>query len=157
MSAVTSERPLSDKEREEIAVAFEFAVRDLNVDVNEAPSVLQQKIDDYLVEYDETREVQDPNLVSHTAIALGAFWGNQICREFGWEWIVAKHGSWEGIGITDQARRFLALPLQYFESLILVAPEKANLPSLQLYNAIKGGNMPAATPNQYVLVAHGES
>jgi len=157
VSSVTSERSLSDKEREEIEEAIEFAVKDLNVDIGQPPSVLQRKIHDYLVEYDETREVQDPDLVSHTALGLGALWGEQICREFGWEWIVAKRGSWEGIGITDERRRFLALPLQYFDSLVLLSPDKANLPSLRLYNAIKAGNMPAANPNQYVLVAHGGS
>jgi hypothetical protein len=90
-------------------------------------------------------------------MALGALWGSEICKEFGWTWVLAKHGDWTGLGVSDSERRYLALALDYFDDLIGVHPEAANLPALQLYNCIKAGNLPVADPDSFTLIAHSNS
>ena len=90
-------------------------------------------------------------------MALGALWGSEICREFDWDWIVAQNGGWTGLGIADPERKYLALALNYFEGLIYVHPEAANLPAIQLYNCIKAGKFPKSSPGALTLIAHSGS
>lgn len=151
----TIERSLSDTDREIILHAKIAAQQMLRISEDASPKKVQERINEFLVGLAEETEIN--TLGEDCSIALGALWGDAICSEFGWEWIIAEYGNWLGIGISDPDRLYLALALNYFDTLIQVHPVEANLPSLQLYNCIKAGNLPDSKKRSYVLIAHSGS
>ncbi len=151
MKTTTKERKLTTTEKRMLRQASAAALSLLSLTRSAKPEKIATRIEDF-VEGLFSRKVK--NLLGEdAAMALGALWGEAICIACGWEWVVAQHGRWKGLGIADSERRYLALPLSYFTFLLANPPKDIHLPSLQLYNCITKGNMPKSNPRDYTIVS----
>ncbi|WP_035615950.1 hypothetical protein [Haloferula sp. BvORR071] len=158
---MTEVAALGEHEERAIGAACFAALDLLGLPEDAAPGIIHQEIHEFLCRQNTRaglfRRKPPMPLGEDCPMALGSLWGRAVCREFGWEWIVAKRGDWTGLGIVDPRRKHLALALSYFDGLIKVHPESANLPALQLSNCIKAGNLPVAEDGALVLIAHSGS
>jgi hypothetical protein len=75
----------------------------------------------------------DPRIV---AWALGAWWGNTLSSDLGWQWIGVRHGHWEGLGLCDPERRYLAVPFDLLTRIAVEGNDETPGPYAR-YNAIQ--------------------
>ncbi|MFC7339651.1 hypothetical protein ACFQY0_20875 [Haloferula chungangensis] len=158
---MTTANPTSEMDDQMISEASAAARQVLGISGDTSSDTVHQSIHDFLCRQNTKsgllRRSPAMPMGEDCPMALGALWGSEICREFGWDWIVAQQGDWTGLGVADPERRYLALALNYFEGLIHVHPEVANLPALQLYNCFKAGKFPDSVPGALTLIAHSKS
>jgi hypothetical protein len=83
-----------------------------------------------------------------TAISLGCLWGQAVCDLLGWVWAAVRlePGS-EFYGVVSPSRSHVVFPLHYLQEL-LGDPERDQT-SLLLYNMLKAGSLPPASPGEY--------
>jgi hypothetical protein len=105
-----------------------------------------------------------------TALALGALWGELICRAAGWSWLMLKLDGDECIAIGDQLQAHVALPLHYLqqhlgvqqsplarlrETVRRLTPwrnsDELLAPNL-LFQCIVQANLPPSMPRQYFIL-----
>lgn len=82
----------------------------------------------------------DPQLVDY-ALGLGAVWGDQICREFGWKWVCVGAGNHERYGVASPAHSLVIYPT-YFLKECLVDPRK-DCTALLSFNMLAAQSVPA--------------
>jgi hypothetical protein len=85
-------------------------------------------------------------------MALGALWGDSVCAGLGWQWVRLHGDDWQALGVSDPERRYLALPLAYFEFLLITPPKDVSLSSMQLYQRIAANNLPKSEPGEFTVV-----
>jgi hypothetical protein len=158
---MTTSSAITEIDEQMIAEAAAAAREVLEIGEDTSSDAVHQSIHDFLCRQNTKtgllRRRPAMPLGEDCPMALGALWGSEICREFGWNWIVAHHGEWSGLGVADPERKYLALALNYFEGLIHFHPEVANLPALQLYNCFKADKFPDSAPDALTLIAYSES
>jgi hypothetical protein len=149
MPVKTTEREPSDDDWAAISGAAE-AGSDLFPFSGGTPAVVQEQVQEYLNNV-LSGDSENP-LGENLAFALGALWANSICAEYGWEWIVPMNGDWRGLGVADPERRYLALPFNFFSTL-LFSDEGRQMPGpLIRFRAIGGNNLPDSYPGAYVII-----
>lgn len=110
------ERPLTDTEKSEFSRCTAEAMRNLSInDFRSTPEEIVRSVDSFVDNWqDEKRQQRKkwfgrkpalPDTID-VALGLGAVWGNQIVRKFGWNWtclqadgkdlycIVSPDGAW---------------------------------------------------------------
>ncbi len=126
------------------------AAEDLLGLAGEPPMQVQERIQQYVDDL-LSGSVENP-LGENAAFALGALWANSICQAYGWEWIVPIHGDWRGLGIADRERKFLALPFNFFQTLLFEDPEEQMPGPRVRFNAIGAGHLPDSSPGEYTII-----
>ena len=92
------------------------------------------------------------------AIALGALWGEQLTRAFGWSWVTltetepdveedADEADDEHVGVVPADRRYLVFPTYFIRGLL--EPD-ADVTALLTFNLIAAGNLPPAESGEYI-------
>ena len=104
--------------------------------VNEWVDAYQAKQRGFLARFRK----DDPQLVDY-ALGLGAVWGDQICREFGWNWVCVGAGVKERYGVASPARSLAIYPT-YFLKECLLDPRK-DCTALLAFNMLAAQTVPA--------------
>jgi len=145
-----TDRPLTEAERDEVENHLAIALGWFGDGADSAsPDQKQQWI------YETVNALRSkPPAEKHedgmtmTAITLGCLWGQAVCGQFGWEWAaVSLEPGAEFYGVVSPSRSHVVFPLHYMQEL-LSDPERDHT-SLLLYNMLKAGSLPPASPGKY--------
>ena len=139
------ERPLTPDEEAELDLLFSGALGLL-------PPIPDQSSPDFLIGavhllIEAVRAGQGPEApLDDVATALGALWGDELCRVAGWSWCYLTYDSGlEGAAICPPDRGTALLPVHYLHRL-LVRPELPN-DCLPRFRALcRGEALPTAGP-----------
>jgi hypothetical protein len=116
------------------------------------PVKAQDLIEDFLERYRVGR-VEGP-LDENAAAYLGLFWAMTIVLAYGWNWVAVAQGDWQGFGVADPERKYLALPILFFHHLMR---DKACIllpgPAMR-FKAIGANNLPPSTPGSFTLITN---
>ena len=150
------ERPLADEVRREIEMLAGAARELLDLPPSGAdPRTIVGSIDAALrTQGWLERTGLEPD---EAAIALGALWGEQLARAFGWQWVTltetepdddeAEDEDDEHVGVVPSDRRYLVFPTYFIRGLL--EPE-AEVTALLTFNMIASGNLPPAETGEYI-------
>jgi hypothetical protein len=142
------ERLLNDDERDEMEALIIEGLEQLRIDRQATPesivSAIRTLIDDQREQVfgDEEREG-----LSYT---MGSLWGEQICRELGWEWVVLTYADTgdEGTAIVSSDRAFVYFPMHWIYEL-LTNPERENTLGL-VFNMLRlKRDLPTSKAGEY--------
>ena len=81
------------------------------------------------------------------AAHLGVFWAWHLVLKQGWEFVGVTRDDWDGLGVADKERRYIALPVSYFVDLFhrLNRPDRDAQPSVVYYCIANDELKPSAT------------
>ena len=112
------ERPLTAEEEAELDLLFSGALGLL-------PPVTEQGAPDFLIGavqlfVEAHRAGQGPEAaVEDLATAMGALWGDELCRVAGWQWCyLTFDGGLEGAAVCPPDRSLAVLPVHYLHRLL---------------------------------------
>jgi hypothetical protein len=114
------------------------------------PDEAQNLIEDFLRCF-RAGEVEEP-LDENAAAYLGVFWGMTIVLAYKWDWVEVAHGDWRGFGVADPKRKYLALPIHFFQVLM---HEEAGLempgPAVR-FKAIRENYLPRSKVGAFTVI-----
>jgi len=142
------ERELSAEEFRELEGLLPQAYRLVGLDPGSAPSAsaVVRAINDVIgrLRADPPGEERAIDL----SLALGCLLGQQWCTGLGWEWRLVTVGGFEGYGVVPADRRFAYFPMRDLHDLLRRKASELNV--LLLFNMVAAGNVPPASPHEYV-------
>lgn len=152
-----TDRPLSVPERSTIATALLQAMAWTGVGrVPPTPAQLHALIKQAVDSFRQQSEPDRQRLIEGVAQGLGALWGQVLCDQFGWTWVmiqVDQHD--EGFGVVTSIRSHVIYPIRYL-SRLLSSP--ANDQTIEkVFNAIQTNKLPKSLPRGYMVVSGGKS
>jgi ankyrin repeat protein len=83
------------------------------------------------------------------AIALGAFWGQDIANKLDWEWVKVNNNGQNSLCISDKHRKYAIAPLLLFTEIYRKGYSHIELSPFALYNCIASGNLPPANQGSF--------
>ncbi|MEZ4536342.1 MAG: hypothetical protein R3D26_15300 [Cyanobacteriota/Melainabacteria group bacterium] len=81
------------------------------------------------------------------AFALGATWGNQLVKEFGWTWICIEANGVENYVVASGNRSVFVAPAPFIKLCIDKPDTRCNI--LFAFDLIEGGSLDSLTENGY--------
>ncbi len=88
------------------------------------------------------------------AMPLGALWGAQLVRQFGWQWAIVEDDGDDSIGVVDPQRTMAVYP---FDTIYGWLEEGAYPTLLLAFNMLAGGSLPAFPIRGYEPIMDGIS
>jgi hypothetical protein len=89
------------------------------------------------------------------ALPIGTLWGEQLVREFGWEWSAVTfhdHNDSKAVGVFTKDRSLAVYPWHFVFGCL---ENKATVTILLAFNMLAGGGIPSQEPNGYLnLMEH---
>lgn len=151
------ERPLTDEEKAEFETRSSRALKNLGVNAPEASAESIVQLVDAFVDKWQTggfaprkslfsRKPALPDSVD-VALGLGAVWGDQIVRKFGWEWTCLQQDGQDLYCVASQDCGWVIYPT-YFLKACLDNPH-ADCTAMLSFNMLAAGNIPANPANSY--------
>lgn len=148
--AKTREVPLVIEDCAAMTAGVEYGCSLFGLEPGFDPVKAQELIESFLERY-RAGSVEGP-LDEHAAAYLGIFWGMTIVLEYGWDWVSIIHGDWRGFGVADPKRKYLALPISFFHTLM---HEEAGLqmpgPAVR-FKAIGANYLPRSKPKAFTVI-----
>lgn len=148
-----TDRPLTTDERASITGFMHKALKKIGADRASAPDPdkLQQLISQALDMYRKLDDEQRESAIIDVSVALGSLWGQVICDQMGWTWVLVKmEDENEYYGVVTPNRSHLIFPLNFISDLI--DDPKREQCSLTLYAAIRNGELPESSERKYVVL-----
>jgi hypothetical protein len=148
-----TDRPLTEAERDEVENHLAIALGWFG-DEGDSASPDQKK--QWIYETVNALRSKPPaerheDGMAMTAITLGCLWGQAVCGQLGWEWAaVSLEPGTEFYGVVTPSRSHVVFPLHFMQEL-LSDPERDQT-SLLLYNMLKAGSLPPASPGEYSVL-----
>lgn len=91
-------------------------------------------------------------LDENAAAYLGVFWGMTIVLAYGWNWVAVTHGDWRGFGVADPERKYLALPISFFHTLMHdKAGQQMPGPTVR-FKAIGANDLPPSKAKAFTII-----
>ena len=115
------------------------------------PHAVQMKIEHVLQEVFNGAHGSPPT--ERLIASLGVFWGNMITVAYDWDWVALVNGDWRGLGVADKQRKYLALPIDFFNTLILKDTNRTKPGPAVLFKAIGENYLPESKPGQFLILA----
>lgn len=86
------------------------------------------------------------------AMPLGALWGTQLVRQFGWQWIMIDDSGDRSIGVFDASRSQGVYPFE----VVFQCVELSEIPTIELaFNMISEGTLPKFEPQSFTNIMDG--
>lgn len=138
--------PLNKSARQELIKIVEGAKRELKIDIDrEVPELVVNRI---------VREIELAQGWVHridelvgVGTVLGSVWGELVCREFGWQWMMV-----DGVvAVTSPTRSHVVFVHAWVQELIRSGGQGPKC--LQLFQMIKAGSLPQSDPGTCLVLA----
>jgi hypothetical protein len=155
MSQIPKERPLTPEEIRDWQGCVAHAFQELPIgDASQTPTELAAQVDHCVDEWQAGRR-PDPEKsdVIDTALSLGAVWGDQLVRQFGWEWTVVIDGGHELYAVAAKDRSLVIYP-GYYVKACLDDPTVDCTVALA-FNMLVAGKITGIPPRSYEDVMSG--
>jgi hypothetical protein len=151
------ERPLTVEEISEFEACSSQGLQNLGVnDPSVAPESIVQLVDSYVDKWQSGgfaprkslfgRKSPVPDTVD-VALGLGAVWGNQIVRRFGWEWTCLQQDGQDFYCVVSQDRGWVIFPTYFIKS-CLDNPQ-VDCTAMLSFNMMMAGSIPENPPHSY--------
>jgi hypothetical protein len=145
------DRPLTDEEREEVTGCVAYARDLLGCGESAGAEELQATIHDAITRFRSAPDAFPGLAQQDLAVCLGCLWGQAVCDECGWSWaLVTLDDGDEVYGILPADKAQVVFPMAYVHDL-LDEPDSHET-NLVLYDTIKKGPLPEATPGEYLVL-----
>lgn len=153
-----TEEPLSEFELSEIEREADEALNLLGRDVaNADPTTVVRAIDDYAYRWqkadaDEIDDDDDERLAS----ILGSLWGQQLVKQFGWQWakvICHNQDSSSAVGVFSPDRSLAVFPFTFL--LECIESPSTDLTVMLSFNMLLAGRISNAKPQSYENLMEG--
>ena len=155
MSHIPKERPLTPEEKNDWQGCIVHAFQELPIgDASQTPTELAAQVDHCVDEWQAGRR-PDPEKSDaiDTALGLGAVWGDQLVKEFGWEWTVVIDGGQELYAVAPRDRSLVIYPGNYIKA-CLDDPTMDCTVALA-FNMLVAGKISGIPPRSYEDVMSG--
>jgi hypothetical protein len=143
-----TERALTAEEQEELTSLIQDGLEKLEPapeDIND-PDQIVRSIHRFVTQV--KRQTQPVGKLEAVGFAVGALWGDQLCRTLDWQWVhLSYQNGFEGYAVVSPERRYVNFPMHFVFD-ILVKPERDNTVAL-LFNMLQAGKRPPASANVY--------
>jgi hypothetical protein len=129
----------------------------VGVTLEDFPARIVEAIDVFVATPQKKRWFRKVDHWNERAMPLGALWGTQLVRQFGWEWIhVVQHAegddAFEAIGVFDRRRSVGVYPFHY----VFGCVENRVRPTILLaYNLWQEGGIPEQAARSYQNLMEG--
>lgn len=159
MMTAVRDRALSADEISAFQRYRQMGLRALQASDADDPKMLVQAINSYVDEWQSKRRGFMARLrsraedVTEIARALSVVWGDQIVRQFGWEWICEVQEDEERYAVASPDRS-LVIHAPQFISRCLEKPQ-TDCTVLLAFNMQSAGNFTGCAPRAYVSVMSG--
>lgn len=114
----TTERAPNTEELEEIARFSREGIKTLGVDADDQPKSIITAIELYVEKQRLTIQRASEEDYASLILSMAYLWGDQVCRAYGWKWMILIYGEGEGKAIVSPDRAFFVYPLHSFKDLI---------------------------------------
>lgn len=147
-----TDTPVPDEMRELIPRAAAEGARLLRVSFEQPPVEIVAAINGFVAEPPKAGFLKRVDNWNERALPLGALWGIQLVRQFGWDWIVVDDDGDKSIGIFDRIRSMGFYPFDY----IFGCLESGEYPKILLaFNMLVANSIPPLEPGSYEDIAEG--
>lgn len=154
------ERPLTPGEAEGFADYTRRAMTNLALtDQDAAPKEIIQAVENFVERWQEERRrpfrklfVKGPDSTD-VALGLGAVWGDQLVREFGWEWTCVEQNGQDAYAVVSPDRAVAVYPT-YFIKACLDDP-RVDCTAMLAFNMLAAGKVTGLPPNGYENLMQG--
>ena len=145
-----TDRSLTSEERTNLTRLIQKGLKRIGADRAAAPDpdklqkLISQAVDMYRQLDPQRREA----LISEASVSLGSLWGQVVCDQMGWTWVLFKEDNHEEqYAVVPPDRAHLIFPMLFISDLLDDPAIEQN--SLLLYEAIKSGTLPLADSRDY--------
>jgi hypothetical protein len=121
------------------------------VAVNDPPVKIVAAINAFVSKPPRKRSRKMDNWIDR-ALPLGSLWGQQMVREFNWEWsnvTFHDHGDSKAIGVSAKDRSLIIFPWHFIFGCL---ENNATVTILLSFNMLLSGNVPAQESGEFVNV-----
>jgi hypothetical protein len=149
-----AERPIRPDEADELRNYSESGLHLIGASATTAPTAIVEAIDRFVDQWPR----RDPALVAadlarcdeviDLSWALGALWGEQLCRQFQWIWTVIGEGGEEQYGVVA-ADRSLALFPSYLVRECLYDADR-DFTAMLMFNMLLASRFDPTSPANYL-------
>jgi hypothetical protein len=141
-----SERPLTPQEMSEFRTCAANGGTLLGVSTDAASLDVVQAIEDYVGAWHKPKGgflarlfASKPDTIQ-TALALGALWGDQLVREFGWEWTCHRADGMDLYCVVTKDRSLALFPTYYVKACLDDATIDCTI--VLAFNMLQAGSVP---------------
>jgi len=152
-----SERPLRDDTTEALRAEVERGTKLLAVSPDDDPAVIVAAVDACVYDWQCGQKPPESVLDAEDApFTLGAVWGQQLVRAFGWEWVTItfhEHGDTTAPGVLAPDRALAVYPIHFIMGCLQDSSVDATI--LLAFNMLKAGTLAPTTPGSYFNLMDG--
>ena len=147
-----SEKPLTGDIQALIPGAAKEGAQLVGVSHTEAPLKIVEAINTFVANPPKKKMFKRVDHWNDHALPLGALWGMQMARQFGWSWALFEENGETSIGIFDLQRSKGIYPFDY----IFGCLEAGEYPTILLaFNMLIEGGIPDFAPRSTINVMDG--
>ncbi len=120
--------------------------------IDESPARIINAINDFVARPTKKSMFRRVDNWNDRAMPLGALWGTQLVRQFGWQWIMLDDDGDRSIGVFDAIRSQGIFPFEVVFHCIL----HHEVPTMELaFNMISDGTLPKFEPQSFTNIMDG--
>ncbi len=107
------ERPLSDHEQTHLKQLADSGLEMLGITDDRQPHEIVEAVDKWVDDFQDTaNEDVDEAEIERLVVNLGTIWGEQVVKEFGWQWVCFE-GAGEILAVVSPERALYIIPYEY--------------------------------------------
>jgi len=148
-----TDRSLTSDERTNLTRLIQKGLKRIGAERAAAPEPdkLQQLISQALDMYRKLDTSRREALINDASISLGSLWGQVICDQMGWTWVLYREDSQpEQYAVVPPDRAHLIFPMLFISDLLDDPSIEQN--SLLLYESVKSGTLPLTDSRDYFVL-----
>ena len=154
------ERKLSSEENREFNYCAKKGYEILGISIEEGiTDSIVEKVDKYVDNWQKRQRNifhrifwKKPDVID-TSLALGIIWGNQIVKQFNWQWTCVIQGKNEYYGVVSLDRSMVIYPTYFIKACLDNA--RMDCTAMLSYNMLKANKIPKFRENEYRNVIEG--
>ncbi len=152
-----SDRPLSVEERAAIVQALQTAMQWCGVGRTPAtPAQLHELVNQAVEGYRNQSEAERTSRLENTSRGLGAMWGQILCDQFGWNWVMVQVDNRdECFAVVNAGRSHVIYPFKTLTGVLANKVREQPIP--KIFDALTTNKLPKSLPRGYMVVSGGGS
>ena len=149
------ERELTKEEIQQLKSDNRFGFKLLEIKKRDATArevchQLEYVVNEYQNDFRVGTRRSDAQESVETAFALGAVWGNQLCKEFVWDWICIEANGVENYVVASPSRSMFIAPAPFIKLCLDKPDTRSNI--LFSFDLISNGNLDNLTEGGFANV-----
>jgi hypothetical protein len=148
---MSQERALTPTEVVDLKSGQEKVAAHLGIRTDQDPGDAMKRLTEFVRSQQQEyrsmlKRLSNRKMLSDMAFAVGASWGELLCREFGWEWVVIGAGGDDSFAVSPADRSLVVYPIRYVRDCLNDASALCTIALAG--NMLRGGRIPAMPRGQ---------